>query len=126
MVRKGREGELEKRAPLQIVPCLVLRVFGARRWGVVVLRHQLQNEGAPRDQMETQMTRWAQMLMIAGVLLASATQAKAQGFNPYSGGTVGAKTSKPTTPSDGFSPPRETAAKGAVRSGVIGTDSYRI
>ena len=58
--------------------------------------------------MENQMAHWPRILMIVGVLLASATEAKAQGFNPYSGGAqAGAKQPKA---SDGFSPTKETRA----------------
>ena len=77
------------------------------------------------------MAHWARILMIVGALLASATEADAQGFNPYSGSTqAGAKQPKA---SDGFSPTTGDWSGHArpqlpalSTSGMIGTDSYKI
>jgi polysaccharide biosynthesis/export protein len=67
------------------------------------------------------------ILMVVGVFLALATQAKAQGFSPYGGDTqAGAKQMKP---SDGFAPAQGTKAArapAATGAGALGIDSYKI
>jgi len=68
--------------------------------------------------------------MIVGALLAPASGAGAQGFNPYSRDTQAG--SKQPSASDRFSPSKETGADRASRSAgapastLIGTDSYKI
>src|SRR5262245_27318369 len=72
------------------------------------------------------MTRWARILLIIGALLATATDAYPQGFNPYSGDTkTGAK---PPKAKDEFSATKETGtARAPTAKGVIGgADSYKI
>jgi polysaccharide biosynthesis/export protein len=79
--------------------------------------------------MENQMAHWARIVIIVGALLTLASEAGAQGFNPYSGKT-------PPTPNqpkagDGLSPTTATGEKRArptpaPGSGLLGTDNYKI
>src|SRR5262245_18693264 len=79
--------------------------------------------------MENQMANWARIVMIVGALLTLASEAGAQGFNPYSGNTQ-AKANQPKT-GDEFSPTTENGEKrarpvAAPSSGSLRTDNYKM